>query len=295
MADSIPDVIIQCENLVKIYKAGDIEVLALQGLDLTIHRGELLAVIGKSGSGKSTLLNMLGGLDRPSAGSLLVDGKILFKMSEQELVAYKQETLGFVWQNNARNLLPYLTAIQNIELPMFFRRLRDKRERALEILDMIGMSHKKNSRLNQMSGGELQRIAIGVALANRPKILLADEPTGSVDVRTADFILEVFRELNEKLGLTIIIVTHDRMLASKVKRVVSIQDGKISSELLARPDYVQDLEQIGSLVDVQEEFLVLDKAGRLQLPREILQKMEVSDNKVKMELQDKKVILSARI
>lgn len=295
MADSIPDVIIQCENLVKIYKAGDIEVLALQGLDLTIHRGELLAVIGKSGSGKSTLLNMLGGLDRPSAGSLLVDGKILFKMSEQELVAYKQETLGFVWQNNARNLLPYLTAIQNIELPMFFRRLRDKRERALEILDMIGMSHKKNSRLNQMSGGELQRIAIGVALANRPKILLADEPTGSVDMRTADFILEVFRELNEKLGLTIIIVTHDRMLASKVKRVVSIQDGKISSELLARPDYVQDLEQIGSLVDVQEEFLVLDKAGRLQLPREILQKMEVSDNKVKMELQDKKVILSARI
>ena len=285
---------IQCENLVKIYKTKDIEVMALQGLDLAVQKGELMAVIGKSGSGKSTFLNMLGGLDRPSAGSLLVDGKNLFKMSEKELVSYKKETLGFVWQNNARNLLPYLTARENIELPMFFGSISKKKERSLEILEMIGMAHKKNNRLDQMSGGELQRIAIGVALANNPKILLADEPTGSVDVRTANYILEVFKDLNKNLNLTIIIVTHDRMLSSKVKRVVSIQDGKISSERLTKVDYIDNLGSIGSLEETQEEFLVLDKAGRLQLPKEIFHKIGVHDNKVKLEVQDNHIILSAK-
>lgn len=286
--------LIRCENLIKIYKTEDTEVMALQGLDLKVEKGEMLAVVGKSGSGKSTFLNMLGGLDRPSAGSLYVDGKNLFKMNEQELVTYKKETLGFVWQNNARNLLPYLSARENIELPMFLRNSRSKKEHSMKILEMIGMSHKRNNRLDQMSGGEQQRIAIGVALANNPKILLADEPTGSVDVRTANFILDVFRELNNSMGLTILIVTHDRMLASKVRRVVSIQDGKISSEKLAKVDYEEYMKNIGSLEEVQEEFLILDKAGRLQIPREILQKMGVSDNKVKMEMKEGKVILSAK-
>lgn len=286
--------LIRCENLIKIYKTEDTEVMALQGLDLKVEKGEMLAVVGKSGSGKSTFLNMLGGLDRPSAGSLYVDGKNLFKMNEQELVTYKKETLGFVWQNNARNLLPYLSARENIELPMFLRNSRSKKEHSMKILEMIGMSHKRNNRLDQMSGGEQQRIAIGVALANNPKILLADEPTGSVDVRTANFILDVFRGLNNSMGLTILIVTHDRMLASKVRRVVSIQDGKISSEKLAKVDYEEYMKNIGSLEEVQEEFLILDKAGRLQIPREILQKMGVSDNKVKMEMKEGKVILSAK-
>lgn len=294
MAEEAISTLIRCENLIKIYKTEDTEVMALQGLDLKVEKGEMLAVVGKSGSGKSTFLNMLGGLDRPSAGSLYVDGKNLFKMNEQELVTYKKETLGFVWQNNARNLLPYLSARENIELPMFLRNSRSKKEHSMEILEMIGMSHKRNSRLDQMSGGEQQRIAIGVALANNPKILLADEPTGSVDVRTANFILDVFRELNNTMGLTILIVTHDRMLASKVRRVVSIQDGKISSEKLAKVDYEEYMKNIGSLEEVQEEFLILDKAGRLQLPREILQKMGVSDNKVKMEMKEGKVILSAK-
>ena len=135
------DIIIS-ENLVKIYKTKDLEVLALQGLEINIAKGELMAIIGNSGSGKSTFLNMIGGLDRPSAGKLIVDGKDLFKLNERELVEYKRSTVGFVWQNNARNLVPYLTAFQNIQMPMAFSDARKKKERAVELLELVGMSHK---------------------------------------------------------------------------------------------------------------------------------------------------------
>ena len=189
-----------CDNLVKIYKAADIEVVALQGLDLTVEKGELMAIIGNSGSGKSTLLNILGGLDRPSAGKVFVNGQDLLKLTDKQLVKYKRETVGFVWQNNARNLIPYLTALENVELPMFFTGSA-KRQRALELLDMVGLSHRKNNKLEQLSGGEQQRVAIAIALANNPSLLLADEPTGAVDTRTASHILDVFREINEALGL----------------------------------------------------------------------------------------------
>ncbi|MBE3102106.1 MAG: ABC transporter ATP-binding protein, partial [Firmicutes bacterium] len=192
---------ILCENLVKIYKTADLEVVALQGLDLTVEDGELMAIIGNSGSGKSTLLNMLGGLDRPSAGTLMVDDKDLLKSTDQQLVKYKRETVGFVWQNNARNLIPYLTAIENVELPMIFTG-RAKRDRAKELLEMVGLSNRKNSKLSQLSGGEQQRVAIAIGLANNPKLLLADEPTGSVDSKTAENILDVFREFNRTYGLT---------------------------------------------------------------------------------------------
>ena len=175
---------IRCENLVKIYKTDEIEVVALQGLDLDVERGELMAIVGNSGSGKSTLLNMLGGLDKPSAGSLFVDGKNLLKFSDKDYMEYKRNTVGFVWQNNARNLVPYLTAAQNVELPMLLKSQRRRRERALELLDKVGLSHRRNSRLDQMSGGEQQRVAIAIALANNPRLLLADEPTGSVDTRS---------------------------------------------------------------------------------------------------------------
>ena len=169
---------ILCDNLVKIYKTTDIEVVALQGLDLEISRGEFMAIIGNSGSGKSTLLNMLGGLDRPSAGTLLVDGQNLLKMNDMQLCEYKRKTVGFVWQNNARNLIPYLTAVENIELPMIIERnAKKRRERALELLDMVGLSHRHKNRLRELSGGEQQRVAIAIALANTPKLLLADEPT----------------------------------------------------------------------------------------------------------------------
>ena len=284
---------IVCENLVKIYKTKDSEVLALQGLEINIAEGELMAIIGNSGSGKSTFLNMIGGLDRPSAGRLIVDGKDLFKLDEKQLVEYKRNTVGFVWQNNARNLVPYLTAVQNVELPMVFGNAKEKRQRAEELLELVGMSHKKNSRLTQLSGGEQQRVAIAIALANKPKILLADEPTGAVDVATANYILDVFRELNKKLGITIVIVTHDRMLAKKVNRVVAIRDGKTSSEMVMKQSYIDKMDQIGMFDESQEEYAVLDRAGRLQIPREMLESIGVTGNKVRLELEDGKIVIAA--
>ena len=284
--------IIICENLVKIYKTKDLEVMALQGLDMNIQKGELMAIIGNSGSGKSTFLNMVGGLDRPSAGKLTVDGKDLFKLSEAELVDYKRKTVGFVWQNNARNLLPYLNAVQNVSLPMIFDSEKQRRERALELLEIVGMSHKKDRRLNQLSGGEQQRIAIAIALANNPKILLADEPTGSVDAKTGNYIMDVFRTLNRELGLTVVIVTHDRAVSKKVNRVVVIRDGKTSSEMIVKQDYADRLDSINMFEDAHDEFAVLDKAGRVQIPKEILEQMGLEGNKVQLELVDGKLVIS---
>ena len=199
--------IIKCDNLVKIYKTRDSEVMALQGLDMNVEKEELMAIVGKSGSGKSTFLNMVGGLDKPSAGRLFVDGKDLFKMSNKDLIEYKKRTVGFVWQNNARNLFPYLNALQNIQVPMVFTSNRKRKEEAQKLLEMVGLGHKKYSRLGELSGGEQQRVAIAIALANNPKVLLADEPTGSVDVQTSNYILDVFRELNRNLKTTIINAT----------------------------------------------------------------------------------------
>ena len=294
--------IIVCENLVKIYKTDDIEVLALQGLELDVAYGELMAIIGNSGSGKSTFLNMVGGLDRPSAGRLYVDGKDLFKLTQQQLVEYKRNTVGFVWQNNARNLLPYLTALENVKMPMMLANRHEQDTRVLELLEMVGIAHRKNNKLSELSGGEQQRVAIAIALANDPKLLLADEPTGAVDARSASYILDVFRDLNRQLGLTIVIVTHDRLLAKRVNRVVSIRDGKTSSEMIMKQSYAERLEKIGhfaedpgvSLSDeVHDEFAVLDRAGRLQIPREQLEAIGVTNNRVRLIQEDGRIILEA--
>lgn len=285
---------VECEGLVKIYKTKDIEVLALQGLELRIEEGELMAIIGNSGSGKSTFLNMIGGLDRPSAGKLFVDGKDLFKLSDQELVDYKRRTVGFVWQNNARNLLPYLTAWQNVQVPMLFQSGKKKKQRALELLDLVGLSHKKHSRLTQLSGGEQQRIAVAIALANNPRLLLAEEPTGSVDAKTGAYILDVFRKINQEMNVTTVIVTHDTLLTKKVNRVVAIRDGKISSERIMKQSYLNRLQDINSFTqteEVQDEYAVLDRAGRLQIPREMLEKLQVSGNRLKIGLDDQKIII----
>ena len=285
---------IECENLVKIYKTKDIEVLALQGLDVRIERGEMMAIIGNSGSGKSTFLNMIGGLDRPSAGKLLVDDKNLFKMNERELIEYKRRTVGFVWQNNARNLIPYLTAWQNVQMPMLFDSGKKKKQRAMELLELVGMSHKKNSRLTQMSGGEQQRIAIAISLANDPKLLLMDEPTGSVDAKTGAYILDMLQTINRETGITIVIVTHDPLLAKKVNRVVAIRDGKVSSERVMKQSYLDRLHDIDAFTEtheVQDEYAVLDRAGRLQIPRDVLEKLNITGNRVKLEVSGEKIIL----
>lgn len=320
---------IYCDNLVKIYRGKDIEVVALQGLDLTIERGELTAIIGNSGSGKSTFLNLVGGLDRPSAGKLYVAGNDLFEMSDDDLVKYKRQTVGFVWQNNARNLLPFLTARQNIEVPMTFesnrsrkrkrthqakdRDSRNKRERSLELLELVGLSHKADARLAEMSGGEQQRVALAIALANEPELLLADEPTGSVDTATADYLFDVFRRLNEEWGLTIVLVTHDRALSRKVNRVISIQDGKISRERLVQKSYAEQLAEVRAEeiengiapetpsyeLDPEDhshtEYLILDRAGRLQIPREVLEQEGFDSRHVQMTVDDGKIILEPKI
>jgi len=294
-----PDIdkhVIVAENLVKIYKTKDIEVLALQGLDLVIERGEVMAIVGNSGSGKSTLLNMIGGLDRPSAGKLFVDGKDLFKLKEKELVEYKTVTVGFVWQNNARNLIPYLTAIENIMMPMQFNRvnpIKNKRARAIDLLELTGMGGRANHRLSQLSGGEQQRVAIALALANYPAVLLADEPTGSVDVRTTEIILDMFRAVNKELGTTVVIVTHDSEISKKVERVVAIRDGKTSSEFIM--NYAEKLAGIeGFNIGVQMEFAVLDRAGRVQIPRVLLDKMNLEGNRLLIHMdEENRVVLSA--
>lgn len=274
---------IHCENLVKIYKTVDTEVIALQGLDLDVPDGELMAIIGNSGSGKSTLLNILGGLDLPSAGQVTVDGTDILKLDDAGLVQYRRGTIGFVWQNSARNLVPYLSAIENVELPMQIARVR-KREWARELLNMVGLSHREKSRLNQLSGGEQQRVAIAIGLANNPPLLLADEPTGAVDTQTTDAIMGVFRKFSTDLGVTVVIVTHDRQLSHAVDRVVAIRDGKTSSEFLRRQAYREVFEHDAARdpglfpggEETHEEFVLVDKVGRLQLPRHEMEKLGIT-------------------
>ncbi|WP_141503126.1 ABC transporter ATP-binding protein [Paenibacillus luteus] len=290
---------IKSEGLVKIYKMADLEVFALQGLDLQVEAGELMAIIGNSGSGKSTLLNMLGGLDKPSAGKLYVDGKDLLKFGEKELVAYKRDTVGFVWQNNARNLIPYLTALANVELPMLLRGKR-RRERAMELLEAVGLGHRMRNRLNELSGGEQQRVAIAIALANDPKLLLADEPTGSLDTSTSNQVLDLFRTLNRSIGITIVIVTHDPELARKVDRVVQIRDGKTSAEMIRKVSYTDELAMLdaeSAMLEAEShtEYAVLDKAGRLQIPSGFLDTEGFKEiNKVRVEMEDGRIVLYPR-
>jgi ABC-type lipoprotein export system ATPase subunit len=262
-----------CKELVKIYKVADLEVVALQGLDLTVEQGEMLAMVGPSGSGKSTLLNILGGLDRPSAGKVTVDGQDLFKLSARELNRYRRAEVGFVWQQPSRNLIPYLSVEQNVMLHTTLAGLdpHEQARRTATLIEAVGLAGRRVHRLAALSGGEQQRAAIAVALANHPRLLLADEPTGEVDSGMAQEILATLRRLNRELGLTVIIVTHDAHIASQVDRVVTIRDGKVSTEQRAEE------QREGDTALSSEELVVLDVAGRLQVPRDYLERFGIRD------------------
>ncbi len=262
--------LVVCDNLVKIFQVADIEAVALQGLDLIVEEGEFIAIVGASGSGKSTLLTVLGGLEVPSAGAARVAGHDLLRMTPAERIRYRRQVVGFVRQQTARNLVPYLSALENVMFPLALDgvSLRERRTRALTLLQQVGLGHRLRHRPTELSGGEQQRVAIAVAMANRPAVILADEPTGELDSATAGEVIDLFGEMNEAHGVTIIVVTHDPLMAGHVRRTVAIRDGRTSSEFLRRGDDVGGGGQA-------EEFVVLDRAGRLQLPHEYVDALEL--------------------
>ena len=266
-----PDIV--CEGLVRIFAVADIEVQALQGLDLVIDRGELVALVGASGSGKSTLLSILSALDAPTAGSARVAGRDLPSLSSRDRVTYRREVVGFVWQQTARNLLPYLSARENVQLARAIGGDRKHPERATELLELAGVADVADRRPAELSGGQQQRVAIAVALANDPRVLLADEPTGDLDEHASAEVLQTFETVNRELGTTALIVTHDPAVSEHVQRTVQIRDGRTSTEVL-RWTHTDDE---GREHDMAEEFVVLDKVGRLQLPTEYMHQLSLRE------------------
>ncbi|MFD9568864.1 ABC transporter ATP-binding protein [Streptomyces sp. NPDC059982] len=264
---------IACDRLVRIFTSAGVEVQALQGLELTVAQGDLVALVGASGSGKSTLLNILAGLDVPTAGTASVGGFDLLEMSSRDRLRYRRETVGFVWQQTARNLMPFLTVAQNIALPMQLKggrrpgaaaRRAKRVERLMEALEIGPLAGR---RPQELSGGQQQRVAIAVGMANEPAVLLADEPTGELDSETAAAVFEAFRTVNRELGATVVIVTHDPLVAGEVRRTVAIRDGRTSSEVLRRT--VTD--EHGTESVSEREYVMLDRTGRVQLPQKFLE------------------------
>jgi peptide/nickel transport system ATP-binding protein len=270
---------IVCNNLVKIYKVADLEVVALQGLDLEVARGEMMALVGPSGSGKSTLLNVVGGLDTPSAGEIHVGGHDLLNMDDSQRVGYKRDVVGFVWQQPARNLLSYLTAQENVELPLMLAKYsaKERRDRAMNLLELLGLEGRANFRPDRLSGGEQQLVALAVALSNNPSLLLADEPTGQLDSESAARVFDALREINQTYQTSVIVVTHDPQVAARVDRVVGIRDGRTSTEIRRERNQAD-----GTLLE--EEWVILDRTGRLQIPQVYVETL-VMHGRVKVRLE----------
>mgnify|MGYP001261210702 FL=1 len=282
---------VMCEDLFKIYKIADLEVVALRGLDLAVQNGEVVAIVGASGSGKSTLLNILAGYDAPSAGRVSVGGKDLLQMSSREVEEYRRIDVGFIWQQTSRNMFPYLTAMENVTLPMMLTNTpgRERSERARDLLELVGLGHRLDHTPEKLSGGEQQRVAIAVALANKPPLLLADEPTGELDDATAAEILDLFGSVNQDMGTTILIVTHDPDIAYKVGRVVMIRDGKMSTEIRRKVTF----ERIQSEADtdaILEEFVLVDASGRIQIPQDYLDQIKIGE-RARVQIEDGTVTL----
>jgi len=270
------DAQIVCDNLVRIYQTGDVEVQALQGLDLLVGRGEMVAVVGASGSGKSTLLNILSGLDKPTAGAVRVAGRDLMALKARDRLDYRRRAVGFIWQQTARNLLPYLSARENVMLPMSFAGIRRARRaaRAGELLDLLGVGDCANRRPAQMSGGQQQRAAIATALANSPQVLFADEPTGELDSATSSEVFAAMRSANRELGVTVVVVTHDTAVSERVGRTIEIRDGRISTETVRPGADAADDDQAEAAA---QSYAVLDRAGRVQLPREYIDALSLRE------------------
>ena len=277
------DALIVCDNLVRIYQVENIEVQALQGLDLLVAKGEMIAIVGQSGSGKSTLLNVLSGLDVPTAGAARVADWDLLRMSHADRLTYRRSVVGFVWQQTARNLLPYLNARENVMLPMAFTGMSGRRRagRAHDLLDTMGMADKATRRPSQLSGGEQQRVAIAVALANSPEVIFADEPTGELDSATGDDVFEALRAANRDLGATVVVVTHDHAVSSQVQRTVAIRDGRTATEVVRRTH----IDAEGQTQTTHDEYAVLDRAGRMQLPKDYRTALGLKD-RVRLELEE---------
>ncbi len=273
---------IECTDLVRIFAAEGVEVQALQGLTLRVEAGELTAVVGASGSGKSTLLTILSGLDVPTAGSASVAGHDLLAMDAKERTTYRRHTAGFVWQQTSRNLLPYLTGAENVAMALAMARSprRLRASRVDELLDLLEVGDVRDRLPAEMSGGQQQRVAIAVALANAPEVLFADEPTGELDEASSQLVFDALRDVNERLGVTVLIVTHDQRVSQQVRRTVQIRDGRLSTEVLRS----SRLDEHGVERQHAEEYAVLDRVGRLQLPEEYLTSLSLKDL-VRLELE----------
>ncbi len=267
---------VECDNLVKIYKVADLEVVALQGVDLRIPQGEMMAIVGASGSGKSTLMNIMGGLDKPSAGRIKVGAYDLAHMNKRAQVRYRRQSVGFVWQQTARNLIPYLTAKQNVELPMALNGIRgnERKKRAIDLLEQVDLGDRLNHLPSNLSGGQQQRVAIAVAMANYPELLLADEPTGQVDSEAANTIFDALQQLNKTTNVTVVIVTHDVEVAERVERVIGMRDGRMINEIVRRNDGKDE-----------HEYALVDRGGRVQLSQEFITELNIS-SRVELKLQD---------
>jgi ABC-type lipoprotein export system ATPase subunit len=231
-APEMRDALARLRHVYKVYRIGETGVVALGGVDLDVVRGEFLAVVGPSGAGKSTLLNLLGGLDRASAGAVEVDGHDLGLLSDDDLTRYRAARVGFVWQGTARNLVPYLSVRENVRLPSVLHGgvAEDRRRGADELLSLVGLGDRAGHTVGQLSGGEQQRAAIAVALSNTPAFLLADEPTAELDSISAARVMDTFRDVNREFGVTIVMVTHDLAAARRADRRIRVRDGRILHE-----------------------------------------------------------------
>jgi putative ABC transport system ATP-binding protein len=227
--------IIQINNLTKTYRDTEVPVHAVNGIDLSFEEGEFAAIVGPSGCGKTTLMNMIGGLEQPTSGTVVVDGSVMSELSSNELIDFRLRNIGFVFQ--AYNLIPVLTAKENVEFIMQLQNWNKRKmeDRTLTLLESVGLGEKINSKPNQLSGGQQQRVAVARALASKPKFILADEPTANLDSIATNQLLEIMEKLNREENMTFIFATHDQRVMDKAKRVITLDDGKVISDVLKRP------------------------------------------------------------